>query len=269
MTNALRRNLLGQLARAACLAIVVAGCNLVVADTGGGGGGGGGGFTGDGDRISNAVELNTPNKILHNFDTTRNDPDPSIARLLPTNGTLYNGINLPDQHANYYHYLGQYQGVPDPPDSDDWGTLTLLNLGEGVAEDWGNVFLQCNFNTDLHPPKFGIGDLSKGDVGTRVHGGYFPPHSWHRNGLDMDVRYLRKDRLPIGLNLKTAPGDYDTLATADLLSCFFAYSNVTKILVDKRYLGIPNVDTIPEFVHDTNHFDHFHVQIRDPDGTNN
>jgi hypothetical protein len=265
------RSGLPALAWYAWLWLVTAGCLIIPPDLiQGGGGGGGGGVTSDGDRISTAVEKNEANSYL-NFDTLRNDPDPSIARLLPSTGTLVKGINLPDNHASYYHYLGSYQGIPDPVDSDDWGTLTLVNVGEGTARDWGDANRECFVRTQQHPTRFGIGDLSKGNKVTQQFGGTFLPHSWHKNGLDMDVRYMRKDPGPngeTGLNLKSSPADHDTLATADLLGCFLGFSEVTKILVDMRHVGL-DFTGFPTFIHDTNHFDHFHVQIADPDGTNN
>jgi hypothetical protein len=228
--------------------------------------GGGGGYTGDGDLISDAVELNPPNARLYHFSTTVKDADPSRALGTPSQGTLSNGINLPDVNASYYHFLGF-----DATDTDDWGTLRLLNVGEAVAYDWGDAYRICYGNTQLHPTRFGIGDMSKGSESTRTFGGsWLPDHVSHQNGLDMDVRYLRTDRAEAGIDLQIAADQafYDAAATADLISCFLGFKDVVLILVDMRYTGI-DFSATPQVVNDPDHHNHFHVRIADPDGTAN
>jgi hypothetical protein len=237
----------------------VVACNLAAQD-------GGGGRTGDNDLMSSAVELNGPNRRLYGLDTTVNDPDPSRARGTPTNGSILDALNLPDAHRNYYHYLGT-----DGTDTDDWGTLTLINRGEGVAGDWGDVTRPCiQPEYDPSPPnRFGIGDMSLGDENTQIFGGETPDHTSHENGLDMDIRFLRTDDAESPLDLESPQvAFYDVGATADLMGCFLYYTNVERLIVDTVYANIDfGGDT--RIVHDVTHRDHFHIRIVDPDGLAN
>jgi hypothetical protein len=240
--------------------VAVLACNPVPQD-------GGGGFTGDNDKISDAVELNPANSF-HNFSITRDDLNPSQARGLPNGGTLYMGINLPDDHAGYHHHYGVPQ---DMYDKDDWGTLAIINRIEGVAADWIDVLRPCidaRWNP-TPPPRFSVGDLSKGDAASRQFGGYWSDHPQsHQNGLDMDLRFARTDNSLEGLELGTPSGAfYDPGATADLMYCFLYYTDVTLLLVDMELAQI-DFGGDPRVQHRSDHRDHWHVRIRDPDGAN-
>src|SRR5256885_874419 len=126
----------------------------------------------DGDSLSTSVEVDSVNVRLYHFDTTRVDANPSIAHGTRSSGTLSGGIHLPDAGFGYYHYYGT-----DPLNTDDWGTLALVNTIEGAARCW----------TPRTRRNYRPGDMSL------INGGTFSPHVDHQNGLDVDVRYVRND----------------------------------------------------------------------------
>lgn len=94
--------------------------------------------------------------------------------------------------------------------------------------------------------KFGVGNISKAD------GPEFKPHKSHVNGMQVDVRAVRKDGKHTGVAWQNA--DYDREATAKLITIFKAYHSVEKIFFnDPLILGV-----WPRFLHDN----HFHVELR-------
>ena len=201
----------------------------------------------DGDGISNAVETNPANSH-HGFDTTVVDANPSIAHGSPINGWLEGGINLTDAGRGYYHYYGS-----DPVDTDDWGTLALINMVEGGGRDW----------RERYPtPRSGIGDMSL------QNGGIWLPHSSHQNGLDVDIRYVRNDGQELPLNITDHPEDYDTLATVDLMNSLFQNGDCVLIVVSE-VCGIIFEDIEVRYDTTNVHDNHFHLRIEDPDGTGN
>lgn len=210
----------------------------------------------DGDGISNAVELNDAN-AFHNFDTAQVDTDPSIARGLPNNGSIDCAINLVNSGTGYYHYLGSDTIIMD---FDDWGVLTMINMIEGAGRDW--------YGAGEPPPNINVGDISKGNPSTQQFGGAWDDHAWHQNGLDLDVRYCRKDNANAPLNVRNSPQDYDTTGTARLMNTVFNNGDFALIVVSP-YCGLifenleVRIDTLNK------HNDHFHVQIMDPDGLDN
>lgn len=209
------------------------------------------------------------NKTLYNFDTLRNDPDPSRALGRPTAGSIFNAINLPDSQAGYRHHYGV---LADKPDKDDWGVLALINQIEAVAAAWRDPTRPCIVPKDNpNPPElFQVGDLSKGTASTRNFGGYWSDHpSSHQNGLDVDLRFIRTDHdtLPLHLDGPSAIY-YDRGATADLMWCFLYQPNVILLTVDS-VLARVDFENDPRIEHRTDHRDHFHIRIKDPDGTTN
>lgn len=134
----------------------------------------------DGDTISTAVELESHNRQSYGFDTTIFDHNPSIASGTRSNGQLLNGLNLPDTGFGYIHYLNQ-----DIKDSDDWGTLSMINVIEQVGREFRRKPCQTFYSLADFLPREQPGDMS------RQLGGAFSPHVEHQNGLDVDVRYVR------------------------------------------------------------------------------
>jgi len=112
----------------------------------------------------------------------------------------------------------------------------------------------------------GVGDMSL------RHGGYMTSHSWHRNGTEVDVRYVRKDKSEWGewagaLDLNNEPAEFDTTATIDLINTFIAQGNVQLISIsDLTGISISDVSDTSVINIDNSgvHDNHFHVQIVKP-----
>lgn len=220
----------------------------------------------DNDTISTATETNPTNRIgnspiagFYTFDTLRWDLNRSRAVFGPTDGFLDYGMNLRDQGAGYLHYLGADPQV----DTDDWGTGHLLRLIEGSGRDWADTLRFKSY------PR-----LMSGDMSVRG-GGVFPGHTSHRNGLDVDMRYIRKDGSETDtLNICTQKSLYDTAATISLWNTIGRNGNgtngrsrVERIFTDTTCVGIvdqPGQDIIR---HESGHQNHFHVRIRNPHDT--
>jgi murein endopeptidase len=94
--------------------------------------------------------------------------------------------------------------------------------------------------------KFGIGNISL------AGGGKFKPHDSHKDGLQVDVRPLRKDGTRVAVNYFQS--GYDKAATARLIGLFRAHPAVIKVYFND--LSIPGVQPM------INHDNHFHVAIR-------
>ena len=139
---------------------------------------------------------------------------------------------------------------PDPPDSDDWGTASLIRVLELASMTYGAQYVR---------PRVQTGDMSKKD------GGSFPPHTSHQNGLDVDIRYLRKNNAEGPLAFPGDQTSFDSVKTFLLLNLFKNRSDVVLILVDSRtkYPALGKVQ-----YDDVGHYHHFHIRIADPDGAN-
>lgn len=94
--------------------------------------------------------------------------------------------------------------------------------------------------------KFGIGNISFAD------GPKYKKHGSHKNGLQVDIRPLRKDGRPLGVT--RFDHQYDRDGTARLIAILRAQPLVDTILFnDTSILGVRSwVD----------HDNHFHVSIR-------
>lgn len=182
--------------------------------------------------------ITSPNLLYPN----RGTHDYSIARGTPTSGTLHNGLRIANQGTGYQYWWGG-----DLPDSDNWGTLELIDLVERVARKWYSLG---------HPNHVTSMDMS------RQSGGYFggnPPHTSHQNGLDVDIRYIRSDNSSDGV-LITDTQRYSRQRTQELINLFLGTGRVAQILsADTQLQGI---------TYDADHTNHFHVRIYDPDSSN-
>jgi murein endopeptidase len=94
--------------------------------------------------------------------------------------------------------------------------------------------------------QFGIGNISLADAGRTGE------HRSHVDGLQVDVRPLRKDgdHLPVTWH----DSAYDEEATAKLIALFFSHPSVKNILFNDN--RIPGVRPWPK------HDDHFHVEVK-------
>lgn len=134
------------------------------------------------------------------------------------------------EEGGYYNYgtpsngLGQYCHP------------TLLNLIFMVGFVWAG----------MDERRFGVGNISRAD------GPVFKPHHSHMNGMQVDIRALRKD----GQNMPVTYQDirYDREGTAKLLKCFFDTGLVMKIYFNDL--------SIPQVQYAITHDNHFHVAAR-------
>lgn len=242
----------------------------------------------DGDTISTNVELEPINQRLYAFDTSYFDLNPTVAQGCPgsqdpyCSGTLYRGINLPDNDTahGYYHYY-QPQDLPYGLNTNDWGTLALINMIEATSRFWISTSAACFYYRPRHlarwAARYGAGDLSRGreSESPRFGGPWLnndgtPRHGSHQNGRDLDVRFLRLDGDSVPLDLEGPDSSqYDVDATLDLMGCILDAGNVEWIFVDTAYARVRNRPGGSVIVHDPSHRNHFHVRIQDPDGTSN
>jgi murein endopeptidase len=96
------------------------------------------------------------------------------------------------------------------------------------------------------PRRIGIGDISL------ANGPKTPDHRSHRDGLQVDVRALRKDgrEAPV----RWYEPEYGLEATIKLLELFRAYAPVTKVLFNDR--RVPFTKIWPD------HDNHMHIKLR-------
>jgi murein endopeptidase len=94
--------------------------------------------------------------------------------------------------------------------------------------------------------KFGVGNISL------AGGGRFRPHDSHKNGLQVDLRPVRKDGAHVRVDYFQS--GYDREATVKLIGMFLAHPSVKKVYF--------NDSTIPGVLPMAGHNDHFHVEIR-------
>jgi len=95
--------------------------------------------------------------------------------------------------------------------------------------------------------KFGIGNISLANGEKRTE-----EHRSHIDGLQVDVRPLRKDGLHLPVTWKQT--EYDGEATAKLIAIFFTHPFVKQVLFnDARIPGVRHWDR---------HDDHFHVATK-------
>lgn len=197
-------------------------------------------FDSDGDGISNPVEDTNSARRYANLQTGRCDEDPTEPHGRPNSGRITGALNLPDTGRGYLHFLGT-----DREDTDDWGTLETLTCIESVGRRLRSRNILLN-----------IGDISLRG------GGRFPPHASHQNGLDIDLRYIRKDRQSRPLDLRFEPQAYDASATKRVIDTFLEVCPVRLIFIDSDRVQFPLED--PRIFHADGHSNHVHVRLEAP-----
>jgi len=214
----------------------------------------------DCDDISNAVETNDANSYL-NLNPSIKNANSSIAHGTPYNGWIEKAFNMVNTGTGYWHYNPEKVKAMD---TDDWGVLHLINMIEGAGRNW--------YSDGLVPPRISVGDLSWGDASTLNFGGPWPggDHAWHQNGLEVDVRYVRKDDEELPLNIHSNPANYDNIATMHLINRLGWNSKMALIIIspDCRIDFYDSSNIVFDSI-DRKHDDHFHYRIVDPDGTDN
>ncbi len=182
----------------------------------------------------------------------RGTHDYSLARGTVSSGTLTNGLRIANSGTGYQYWWGG-----DTPDTDNWGTLELINLVERVARAWRRLYPDYPLITSM-------------DISKQNGGDWRPDHTSHQNGLDVDMRYIRNDNTanPFDFNnlqdYNPSQGInyYNQTATQKLINLFLN-SGAIIIFVDSRSnLSGSGVQEA------SGHHHHFHVRIADPDGTN-
>lgn len=170
------------------------------------------------------------------------DPSPAAADNW-YDGQLLAGSQLAPQGAGYV-----YSGDPDAEDSPSWGAATTISCLQAVGREFEATGLRLNVN----------------DLSLR-HGAHFPPHRSHQSGLDVDVRYVRRDGEDAPLDLRYHPEVYDPVATQDLMQLFVEHCPVEVIFADLERLQFSR-SALGRDVHllrqASGHSNHFHVRLR-------
>lgn len=133
------------------------------------------------------------------------------------------------EDAGYYVY-----GTPDQG-GGQYAHPVMMTLLFVIEREWQAIDHR----------KFGVGNISL------PGGGKFKPHDSHKDGLQVDVRPLRKDgdHVPV----KYFQAGYDRSATEQLIGLFQAHPAVIKVYFnDLSILGV-----LPLKDHDN----HFHVAL--------
>jgi murein endopeptidase len=174
----------------------------------------------------------------------------SVALGTPNGGSLVDGVRLPVSGPGFYTYDPATQRPPGGADRE-WGTATLVRQVIALGKWWAAT----------HPkqPRLGIGDLS------RPHGGPFTGpgvgHASHQNGLDVDIRLVRRD----GAEAAADPSTYDPVLNQQIVDHLVASGAQLVLVGPHTGLHGPSGVVMPWPAHD----DHIHLRIPDPDGTGN
>lgn len=198
----------------------------------------------DGDGLSDTVESNNAGEGFHDFRSDRCEDDPSRAVGTWYEGHLEGGINLNDRGNGFVHHRGT-----DSVDSDDWADLTMIRCLEAVGRAFEDTGLRLNVN-----------DLA------RRQGRHFAPHRSHQNGLDADLRYVRRDGKDAPLDLRFHPEAYDLEATQEVMRLLVEHCPVEVIFVDLERLGFDNGSLGQRHQvlrHASGHSNHFHLRLRE------
>jgi len=169
------------------------------------------------------------------------------------NGYLVNGASLPPYGPGYYYFPGADPKGTDNWACEDWVILHIQNVGV----QWERVRGER--------PRIGIGDISwyKHPRKAGKQGGPFQMHRTHQNGLDIDVRYIRKDKREAPLDLIFSRQHYDQQATQEVINLFIE-SGASLILVNTRAnITGPGVHAVSD------HSNHFHVRYPNPSSRRN
>lgn len=177
-------------------------------------------------------------------------PAPRRSRALgrPWDGRLVDGVQLPAEGPEFATWDDVRAQSPNRP-GRRWGTDTLVRLIERVAAEYRAA----------HPdaPPLLVGDLSRPRGGPfgEAYGGL--GHASHQNGLDADIYYPRRDRVPRGA---WRPSQVDRALAQDLVDRFVA-AGAQRVFVGPR-VGLRGPRRIVQVL--THHDDHLHVRIHNP-----
>lgn len=154
-----------------------------------------------------------------------------MLKVQPKDSRGYFMLPQAPEDAGYYVY-----GTPGGG-AGQYAHSTALSLIFFIEREWAAI----------DPRKFGVGNISL------AGGGDYPDHDSHKNGLQIDVRLIRRDGGHSGVTYLSP--DYDADATTKLIVLFRAHPSVHSILFNGPVPGVT-----PAKRHD----DHFHVNVRVP-----
>jgi len=151
------------------------------------------------------------------------------SELQPRDSRRYFMLPQAPEEAGYYVY-----GTP-AGGKFQYAHPSMMTVLLWVEREWAAVDSR----------KFGIGNISLAD-------GLENEHASHVNGLQVDVRALRKD----GLQLPVTWHDheYDEAATGRLIGIFFSHPLVKKVLFN-------DIRAHPRLHPWPHHDNHFHVEL--------
>jgi murein endopeptidase len=165
-------------------------------------------------------------------------------------GRLLYGVQLPITGPDHMTWDAPLRRSPNRP-WRRWGTDVLVATVLQVLAE----------HRAAHPgsPPILVGDLSRptGGIFDQRFGGL--GHASHQNGLDVDVYYPRKDRLPVAA---VRPAQVDRILSQDLVDRFRAAG--AQVIFVGPHVGLKGPRK--RVVRLAHHDDHLHVRIPDPDG---
>lgn len=166
----------------------------------------------------------------------------SHAHGTPNAGSLERGVRLPAQGPGYYTYNPATQEPPGGADRT-WGTTTLVRELLSLGEWWART----------HPdqPLLGIGDLSRETGGPFT--GPVVGHQSHENGLDVDIRLVRRD----GSQAPVGPDSYDRALTQAVVDRLVSRGASLVLIGPSLDLHGPSGVVVRWPAHD----DHLHVRF--------
>jgi murein endopeptidase len=174
----------------------------------------------------------------------------SIASGNPNAGRLVHGVELPLRGEGFYTYNPATQRQPGG-EGRQWGTDLLVREIIALGKWWART----------HPdaPRLGIGDLSRPEGG--FFGGPGVGHQSHQNGLDVDIRLVRRDGEEAGAHA----GNYDPELTQHVVDRLVMRGADLVLIGPSLDLRGP-AGVVTRW---PNHDDHLHVRFPDPDGPGN
>lgn len=165
-----------------------------------------------------------------------------------SSGWLEGASRLPESGEGYYYFPSS-----DVMNTDNWacGDYVIKHIID-IGREWEGL----RENRAL----IGVGDLSWHENSTieGAQGGKFPGHISHQNGLDVDLRYLRKDGDPLPLDLAgDGLSNYDREATQEVVDLFLEHG--AELILAHRTSGLNGPPQ--RLLLKADHRDHFHVRF--------
>lgn len=153
------------------------------------------------------------------------------SQLQPHDSRNYFMLLQAPEEAGYYVH-----GTP-PNGGGQYAHPAMMTMILFVEREWAAIDNR----------KFGVGNISQAD------GPAYEKHESHKNGLQVDIRPIRKDGRHEAVYWYQAE-DYDQAATGKLIALFHAYPGVRKILYNDQHAS-------PFVTPYKNHDHHFHVEL--------